>query len=87
MNMILRAAFSSDRALGQLDPVHAGHHDIGQEQVEGGALDAFKGVAAIAEIGHGMAGLDQRRGKELAQRFIVFRQKDMRHQPALPAPT
>jgi hypothetical protein len=28
-----------------------------------------------------MAGLDQRRGKELAQAFIVFRQKDMRHRP------
>jgi hypothetical protein len=26
-----------------------------------------------------MAGFHQRRGKELAQRFIVFRQKDMCH--------
>jgi hypothetical protein len=26
-----------------------------------------------------MAGLDQRRRKKLAQGFIVFRQKDMRH--------
>ena len=73
-----------DRPLGQLDPVHARHHDIGEEQVEGQALDAFKGVAAVAEIGHRMAGLDQRRGKELAQRFIVFRQKDMRHVTACP---
>jgi hypothetical protein len=34
-----------------------------------------------------MAGLHQGRGKELAQGFIVFRQKDMRHGPPVrPAP-
>ncbi len=66
-------------ALGQFDAVHAGHYNVSQQKVEGKAFDAFPGVAAIAEIGDGMAGLDQRRGKELAQRFIVFRQEDMRH--------
>ena len=88
MNMIFRAAFSSTARLASSIPSMPGHHDIGQQQVEGEALEAFIGVAAIAEIGHGMAGLDQRRGKELAQGFVVFRQKDMRHAcPALPAPT
>ena len=79
MNMIFSAALQFGGPLGQFDPVHARHHDIGQQKVEGEALDAVPGVAAIAEIGDGMAGLDQRRRKELAQGFVVFRQKDMRH--------
>ena len=41
-------------------------------------------VAAVAEIGYGVPGLDQRRRKELAQGFVVFRQKDMRHVARLP---
>ena len=61
MNMIFRAAFSFRRALGQLDPVHPGHHDIGEQEVEGEAFEAFPGVRAVAEIGHGMAGANQRR--------------------------
>ena len=35
--------------LGQLDTVHARHHDVGQQKIEGEALDAFPGFVAVAE--------------------------------------
>jgi len=44
--------------------------------------------SAIAEIRHRMASLDQRRGKELPQGFVVFCQQDMCHtRAACPGPT
>ena len=72
MNMILSAGVHLGGALGQFDPVHAGHDDVGQQQIEAEALEAFEGLGPVAEIGHGVAGLHQRLGQEPAQRFVVF---------------
>ena len=38
------------RPFGKLDPIHAGHHDVGEQQVEGESLEALIGVRTIAEI-------------------------------------
>ena len=61
-------------AFGQLDAVHAGHNDVGEQQIEAEARQAFIGVFAVAEIGDLVAGADQGLRQELAQGFVVFDQ-------------
>ena len=45
--------------LGEFDPVHAGHDDIGQQKIETATPKAFMGIFAVAEIGDVMASLHQ----------------------------
>ena len=67
------------RLLGQLDPVHLGHDDVGQKQVEMGRLEQRHGLGAAAD------GLDfitdalQRPLQILAHRRIVFGQENSCH--------
>ena len=71
-------------ALGKLDAVHAGHDDVGEQQVEVSVLEVLMGFLAITKIDHLVPGAHQGLRQELAQGFVVFDQKDVRHAPLRP---
>ena len=67
-------------ALGELDPVHAGHDDIGQQEVKGFySVQGFQRFQSIVRDADPVTGALQRSGEESAHGFIVFSQQDMSH--------
>ena len=67
-----------DHPLGQLAPAHLGHHDVGEQQVDGPgvALADQQRLAAMRGRQHLEAGAPKEAGCQLAHRSLVFDQED-----------
>ena len=63
---------------GHLDAVHAGHDDVGEQQVPV-LVEHGGGLLAVGAGGHLIAGAFQRAGQEAAQGVVVFGQEDAGH--------
>jgi FAD synthase len=67
--------------LGEFDPVHFGHDDIGQQQVESVAFDVRQRLRPGGDR-HDVIALPLQRAREInPHAFIVFRQKNPNHRP------
>ena len=75
------AGSSADGLLGELDAVHFGHDDVGQEQVETLGLEQRHGLGPAADGGDLIADALQRPLEVLAHRRVVFGQQDSCHRP------
>ena len=60
----------------QFEPVHLGHHDVAQNEIERIVPEAFQGHAAIGANGALVTLRFQKCGNHLSNRFFVVRNED-----------
>ena len=82
INMIFMRGIHFGRAFGKFDPVHAGHHDVGQQKIEAKAFQTFMRFLSVTEIGDLVARTHQRLRQKFTQQLVIFDQKDVRHTPS-----
>ena len=63
---------------GHLDAVHAGHDDVGEQQVPV-LVQHRRGLVAVGAGGHLVARTFQGSGQEAAQRIVIFGEQDAGH--------
>jgi hypothetical protein len=79
MNMTFRSGSSS--VARQLDAVHLGHDDVGEQKLERLLAHALIGGLAVVVGRHGIARILQRLHEKAAHVVVVFREQDLGHAP------
>jgi hypothetical protein len=79
MNITLMSGSSSVARRGELDAVHLGHDDVGEQELEGLLAQAVIGGQAVVEMGDVVTGGLQRLDQEPPHVVVVFGQQNLAH--------